>query len=182
MGRGNDLKREGTQPRRFQASLVRHPPSAEEIKATKDSRKLPFLVRVLGLDELVHSYLWKAVLIECFGMAFLTIVSIGAILSSFGRQPSSTVTPIIEPPALGVAVSHFFILGLMILTFAASSGGHLNPMISFATTLTGHTPAARGLLYIGAQMLGAVIGAQIMKDALPDDTINWTKNSRGQVK
>mmetsp|Transcript_19061 Transcript_19061/g.26814 ORF Transcript_19061/g.26814 Transcript_19061/m.26814 type:complete len:158 (+) Transcript_19061:158-631(+) len=68
----------------------------------------------------------------------------------------------------------------MILSFAASSGGHLNPMISFATTLTGHTPAARGLLYIAAQMLGAVIGASIMKDALPDETINWTKNSRGQ--
>mmetsp|Transcript_23087 Transcript_23087/g.45019 ORF Transcript_23087/g.45019 Transcript_23087/m.45019 type:complete len:248 (-) Transcript_23087:307-1050(-) len=71
-------------------------------------------------------------------------------------------------------------MALLILSLAASSGAHINPMISFATILTGHTPATRGVLYIFSQMCGSVIGSQIMKDALPESTREWTVSENGQ--
>mmetsp|Transcript_26800 Transcript_26800/g.65006 ORF Transcript_26800/g.65006 Transcript_26800/m.65006 type:complete len:174 (-) Transcript_26800:3-524(-) len=148
---------------RFHAQLVRYLPSAEEKSAAKEAKELGPFWRWVGTDELQYAYLWKAVLIELFGFTFLTVASIGAVISSFGRAPGPDAPPVIEPPALGVAVSHFFILGILILSFAPASGGHLNPMITFATVLTGHTPIARGVLYIVAHIVGSVIGAQIMK-------------------
>ncbi|GAB5370812.1 hypothetical protein AAMO2058_001525400 [Amorphochlora amoebiformis] len=165
---------------RFTAGVVRYAPSAQEAEAAAKATKLGYIPRLLGVDELMYPYLWKAVLIECFATTFLTFASIGAVLSSFGRQPDPTTPPIIEPPSIGIAITHFFFLGLFILSFAPASGGHMNPMISFATMLTGHTPIARGVLYILAQTCGSVIGAQIIKDALPETTINWTKNQQGQ--
>ena len=39
------------------------------------------------------------------------------------------------------------------------SGGHLNPAVTFATCLTGHTSWGKGLLYAIAQVLGGVFGA-----------------------
>ena len=45
------------------------------------------------------------------------------------------------------------------------SGGHLNPAITFAQCLTGHSSWKRGGLYAAAQLLGAIWGAlvQVLK-------------------
>lgn len=39
------------------------------------------------------------------------------------------------------------------------SGGHLNPAVTFATCLTGHTSWAKGGLYVIAQILGGIFGS-----------------------
>lgn len=39
------------------------------------------------------------------------------------------------------------------------SGGHLNPAVTFATCLTGHTSWAKGGLYVIAQVLGGIFGS-----------------------
>ena len=39
------------------------------------------------------------------------------------------------------------------------SGGHLNPAVTFATCLTGHTSWNRGGLYMIAQVLGGIFGS-----------------------
>lgn len=39
------------------------------------------------------------------------------------------------------------------------SGGHLNPAVTFATCLTGHTSWAKGGLYVLAQVLGGIFGS-----------------------
>jgi glycerol uptake facilitator-like aquaporin len=54
---------------------------------------------------------------------------------------------------LYIGVGHFFLLSFFILSFAAASGGHLNPLITWSTCLTGHTPVARTLMYTTAQVL-----------------------------
>ncbi len=39
------------------------------------------------------------------------------------------------------------------------SGGHLNPAVTFATCLTGHTSWAKGGLYVIAQVMGGIFGS-----------------------
>ena len=41
------------------------------------------------------------------------------------------------------------------------SGGHVNPAVTLANCLTGHTSWGRGGLYMVAQLLGAIFGALI---------------------
>ena len=50
------------------------------------------------------------------------------------------------------------ILAVLILTFAPISGAHFNPAVSIAFALRGELPAPTAALYIGAQVLGGIIG------------------------
>ena len=49
-------------------------------------------------------------------------------------------------------------LTVLILTFAPVSGAHLNPAVSVAATLRGELPAATAAIYVGAQVLGGILG------------------------
>ena len=50
-------------------------------------------------------------------------------------------------------------LAVVVYITANVSGGHLNPAVTFATCLTGHTSWAKGALYVVAQVLGGVFGS-----------------------
>ena len=50
------------------------------------------------------------------------------------------------------------ILAVLILTFAPISGAHFNPAVSIAFALRGELPVPAAALYIGAQVLGGIIG------------------------
>jgi len=107
--------------------------------------------------------------------------SICSVLSSFGRQPSPDTEPLLNPPSISIAIINGLLLALLIFAFAPGSGGHLNPMITFATMLTGHTQIYRGIVYIAAQVGGACIGSQLVEWAVPDATAQWSTNTYGQV-
>jgi len=181
-GAPKELANQGVaSPARFRGHLVRgHVAAADEQSAIEVAKNDPVWSQRLGLYELRHSYLWKAVLIEVFCTFGMVMTSIGVVLSSFGRQPGPDQAPVINPPTLTIAVCHFFVLMLFIFSFAAPSGGHMNPLITFSTVLTGHTPLARGVVYVPAQLLGAVLGSLVMRAALPEATTRWTENSLGQ--
>jgi glycerol uptake facilitator-like aquaporin len=49
-------------------------------------------------------------------------------------------------------------LTVLILTFAPVSGAHFNPAVSIAATLRGEMPASAAVAYIGAQVLGGILG------------------------
>jgi glycerol uptake facilitator-like aquaporin len=50
------------------------------------------------------------------------------------------------------------LLTVLILTFAPVSGAHFNPAVSIAATLRGEMPASVAAAYIGAQVLGGILG------------------------
>ncbi|RDW92221.1 hypothetical protein BP5796_01615 [Coleophoma crateriformis] len=66
-------------------------------------------------------------------------------------------------PAAFVAVSNIFLLSLFIYGLAPASGGHINPMITFATIITGLTGFARGVLYLIAQTCGAALAGGLIR-------------------
>ncbi len=57
-------------------------------------------------------------------------------------------------------VSHSVVYAAVYAT-ANVSGGHVNPAVTLANCLTGHTSWGRGGLYMLAQLLGAIFGALI---------------------
>jgi len=64
-------------------------------------------------------------------------------------------------PLLGTAL-HMFWIPLLIYASGPASGGHLNPMVTIASTLTGHTSLLRCVGYVVSQLVGAAIGAALM--------------------
>jgi glycerol uptake facilitator-like aquaporin len=50
------------------------------------------------------------------------------------------------------------ILAVLIIVFGPISGGHFNPAVSLAFALRGELDRTATLLYIGAQVLGAIVG------------------------
>src|SRR5271155_3422883 len=62
-----------------------------------------------------------------------------------------------------VGVSNIFLLALFIYALSPASGGHVNPLITFATVTTSLTGFSRGFLYILGQTLGAAIGGGLIR-------------------
>jgi glycerol uptake facilitator-like aquaporin len=147
-------------PTAFHASYIRYEPNEETKQEDKRASgrvvHFPQLLKRLGVKELCLPSMWKACLIEAFGMGVFTYAHVAIV--SAGLTYS-------YPPLL-IGIFHGFLLALFILQFAASSGAHFNSLITFATVTTGHTPFFRGLFYIPSQILGAFIGALCMKASI----------------
>ena len=62
-----------------------------------------------------------------------------------------------------VGVTNIFLLTLFIYALAPSSGGHVNPLISFTTMITGLTGFSRGILYMIAQTAGAGLAGGLIR-------------------
>ena len=64
---------------------------------------------------------------------------------------------------VGVSFAH----GLVIVGFAYAyghiSGTHINPAVTFAAMLTGKIKVSTAALYVGAQLIGAVLGVLLLK-------------------
>eukprot|EP01133_Synstelium_polycarpum_P009165 gene9165-10756_t len=69
-------------------------------------------------------------------------------------------------PTVG-AMSTAFAAVALIYSFADISGAHFNPAVTFATCITRRTSITKGLMYIGAQLTGAVLAALILLATFP---------------
>ncbi|KAK3353953.1 aquaporin-like protein [Lasiosphaeria hispida] len=98
--------------------------------------------------------IWRSTLVEFVGTAAVILVGgqIGATITSYGT------------PQVGayIAISNIFLLSIFIYATAPASGGHLNPMITFSTMLTGLCPWPRGFLYMCAQTAGGAVGGGVL--------------------
>jgi MIP family channel proteins len=64
---------------------------------------------------------------------------------------------------VGVAITFGVVIGVMIYATGHISGAHLNPAVTLAFALTRHTPLARVPLYWLAQLVGATLGAVLLR-------------------
>ncbi len=62
-----------------------------------------------------------------------------------------------------VGVTNIFLISLFIFAMAPSSGGHVNPVITFTTMVTGLTGFSRGILYMIAQTAGAALAGGLIR-------------------
>jgi aquaporin TIP len=67
----------------------------------------------------------------------------------------------------GVALAHGLVLAIMVSITAHISGGLVNPAVAIGLWVTGRLAGSKALAYIGAQLLGAVAGAFLLKYLIP---------------
>ena len=64
---------------------------------------------------------------------------------------------------LGIAVATAVAYGIIVSAFYSISGGHLNPAVTLAHLAARRIPVFIAILYIGAQLVGAVLGALLLE-------------------
>ncbi len=68
---------------------------------------------------------------------------------------------------LGIALAHAVVLSIMITATMAISGGHLNPAVTVGLLVARRASGRTAAVYIVAQLVGAVLGALMLKAIFP---------------
>jgi glycerol uptake facilitator-like aquaporin len=90
---------------------------------------------------------------ECLGTAFLLAGVVGSgIMAAKLSGGNGALALLCNTLPTGA------ILTVLVLTFGPVSGAHLNPAVSIALALRRELPACVAALYIGAQLIGAIVG------------------------
>jgi glycerol uptake facilitator-like aquaporin len=98
--------------------------------------------------------LWRRLLAELLGSAFLAAVVIGSGITAQRLSPGDTGLELLENAAATAAG-----LFAIILMFGPVSGGHFNPVVSFTDAAFGSLPWRDAAAYLPAQVAGCVAGA-----------------------
>ncbi len=98
--------------------------------------------------------LWRRLLAELLGSAFLAAVVIGSGIAAQRLSPGQTGLELLENAAATAAG-----LYAIILMFGPVSGGHFNPVVSLADAALGGLSWRDAAAYIPAQTAGCITGA-----------------------
>ena len=82
-----------------------------------------------------------------------------------------------SPGLLGVALAHGLTLAVLVSAFGAVSGAHFNPAVTLAAWMLGKIPASRSLMYVVAQLIGAVVAGFALRSIFPTDA--WQPSAIG---
>jgi aquaporin NIP len=85
---------------------------------------------------------------------------------------------------LGVAFSFGLVIMVMIYALGHISGAHFNPAVTLAFALTRHFPWTRAGAYWGAQLVGAIVAAALLRGSLGDHAhvgATFPSGSQGQA-
>lgn len=124
----------------------------------------------------VQPELWRRLLAEYVGTAFLVAVVVGSGIAAQTLSPADTGLQLFENAAVTAAG-----LVALILALGPVSGGHFNPVVSLADAVLGGLSAAEVLGYVSAQVAGAVSGSVVsnLMFELPAVQLSDTARSGG---
>src|SRR5690348_16241582 len=133
---------------------------------------------LLRQDETVTSApnLWRRLAAEFLGSAFLAALVIGSGIAAQRLSPGQTGLELVENAAATAAG-----LFAIILMFGPVSGGHFNPVVSFADAVFGGLSWRDAAAYLPAQVAGCIGGAVLanLMFALPAVTISAKQRASG---
>lgn len=82
---------------------------------------------------------------------------------------------------VGVAIAHGLALAILVTATMNISGGHLNPAVTASMLLVKRIDPKTAGVYIGAQLLGAVLAALVVKGLFPWGAVNAVSGGTPQL-
>ena len=126
----------------------------------------------LGIEELTSPDALKASLAELIATMLFVMVGVGSIVAVVANG---------SDPLPNVALAHGFTIALLAAGIAGISGGHINPAVTFAMLITCQVSVTRGAMYIVAQLIGAVIGALLLRAFIVDELLELIGGGGGHA-
>jgi aquaporin TIP len=102
---------------------------------------------------------WRAVVAEFIATAVFVLVGTGAVISASNALDGGGTASFIVAVALAFGIA----IAVLVAATARISGGHINPAVTFAAVMAGRMKVSTGVLYVAAQLAGAVVGSLILK-------------------
>jgi aquaporin NIP len=99
----------------------------------------------------------RALVAEAIGTFALVFAGCGAIMVDAKTGQLGHV---------GVAISFGLVIAFGIYAVGHISGAHFNPSVTFAFALSRHFPWSRAIAYWGAQLVGAIAAAAVLRGSL----------------
>jgi glycerol uptake facilitator-like aquaporin len=118
-------------------------------------------------------FLWRRLLGEFLGSAFLAAIVIGSGIAAQQLSPGNTGLQLLENAAATGAG-----LYAVILMFGPVSGAHFNPVVSFVDAIFGGIPWPSALAYVPAQIGGCIGGAVIANLMFSRAAVNISTHHR----
>ena len=118
----------------------------------------------IGKYEFTSLEAWRATLAEFIATLLFVFLGAGSVIVT-GGLPNGDLDP---ARLVAIALAHGLAIALLVYATANISGGHINPAVTFAALLTKKITAARGLMFVVAQLGGAVGGALLLLATIPD--------------
>jgi aquaporin Z len=103
---------------------------------------------------------YRNALVEVIGTFALIFVGAGSIVATNGQN------------LVAIALAHGLAIGVMVAAAGHISGGVYNPALVFGLVAARRMPVARGVYYIVAQLIGALLAALVLKAIFPAAAIN----------
>lgn len=97
----------------------------------------------------------KQAVVEFIGPFALVFAGVGAIIATQGQN------------LVAIALAHGLAIGLMICAVGHISGGQFNPAVTVGLLIGGRITAAKAVVYVIAQLLGAVAAAGVLTFIFP---------------
>ncbi len=107
---------------------------------------------------------WRATFAELIATLLFVFLGAGSVIVS-GGLPNGDLD---AARLVLIAMAHGFGIALLAYATANISGGHINPAVTFAALITKKISATRGLMFVAAQLVGAVAGAFLLLATIPD--------------
>jgi MIP family channel proteins len=115
------------------------------------------------------SRLNAALVAEAVGTFLFFFVGAGAVALTASSQAS--------PGLVGVALAHGLVLAVLVSAFGAVSGAHFNPAVTVAVRLAGKIEWSHAVMYVIAQLIGAVAAGLTLRAVLPESL--WSATNIG---
>jgi len=107
---------------------------------------------------------------EFIGTALFVLVGAGSVIANMGGAAG-----------LSIALAHGVGLAVIVTIMMPISGGHINPAVSFGLWVGKQIDAVTLGKYVLAQLLGAIVGALLIKAIFPASAVRMTSLGTPQV-
>ena len=108
---------------------------------------------------------FAAYIAEVLGTLFL-VMFVGVVVTLFAQTDPASGT---GSDFAVIGLVHAFGLSILIFAFGAVSGGHFNPAVTIAALIQKKIDAVDSVIYMLAQLSGAVLGSLFVKGILEDE-------------
>lgn len=118
------------------------------------------------LSDLKDLEIYRACFAEFMNLFIFCVVSAGCVIVATSGIIRGNVG-LTDNALLCIALAHGLCIAVLIYATGNISGGHINPAVTIALAVRGVISVTRGLLYIMAQIGGAITGAFFLRLILP---------------
>lgn len=128
---------------------------------SKTNKGICYTIRMAtSLEDIRSLIFWKAIFAEFLGTLLLVLIGTGSCIQDWQSDHLDIVQ---------IALSFGLTVATIVWIIGHISGGHINPAVTCAMLITRKISIIRAMLFLVAQLVGAIVGSALLKEFTPEE-------------